>query len=236
MVNNPTPAVEVTRADEARRLIEKLAAADIDVSGTAAIGITSADIIAANDWLSSTPSRGGEVEKLIAPFADYHGDLPDYDHPLRPTYESGIQYAVDLLAKELGVEDYVPCDGTEDFDGDLGGTLMNIVLEAMPKDADGDPIHPRDLAAALASPPPAEGLTSGVDQVWERREELDNWRRHVREAREHDDPNHPHHAAEHAFNLACSLSKYVATPWAINLTPADVTTLTGMILDREVEA
>ena len=56
--NQSTP--EVTRADEARRLIEKLAGADIDVSGTAAIGITSADIIAANDWLSATPARGGD--------------------------------------------------------------------------------------------------------------------------------------------------------------------------------
>lgn len=95
----------------------------------------------------------GEAERAVKeaaePWADYHGDLPDYDHPMRPVYESGIQYAVELLAKMLGVEDYTPCDGTEDFDGDLGGTLMNIVLEAMPKDEHGDPIYPRDLAATL---------------------------------------------------------------------------------------
>lgn len=89
------------------------------------------------------------IEEAAKPWADYHGDLPDYDHPLRPVFESGIQYAVELLAKELGVEDYTPCDGTEEFDGDLGGTLMNIVLKAMPKDEHGDPIYPRDLPAAI---------------------------------------------------------------------------------------
>jgi hypothetical protein len=91
------------------------------------------------------------LSAAIEPFADFHGDLPDYDHPLRPCYESGIQYAVELLAKELGVDDYRICDGTEEFDGDLGGTLMNIVLAAMPKDDDGDPIWPRDLPAMLAA-------------------------------------------------------------------------------------
>ncbi|WP_293875519.1 hypothetical protein [Sphingomonas sp. UBA978] len=103
---------------------------------------------------------GAGLAELVKPFADYHGDLPDYNHPLRPTFESGIQYAVELLAKELGVKEWVPCDGTEEFDGDLGGTLMNIVLEAMPKDEDGDPIHPRDLVAALATDA-TDGATGG---------------------------------------------------------------------------
>ncbi len=107
-------------------------------------------------WLDAgapmTPAMDREaVEKLVEPWADYHGDLPDYDHPLRPVYESGIQYAVELLAKELGVTDWTPCDGTEEFDGDLGGTLTNIILEAMPKDKDGDPIHPRDLLSTLSA-------------------------------------------------------------------------------------
>jgi hypothetical protein len=96
-----------------------------------------------------------DITEMVKPWTDYHGDLPDYDHPLRCVYESGIQYAVELLAKELGVEDYAPCDGTEEFDGDLGGTLMNIVLEAMPKDEHGDPIYPKDLTA-LARPLPAD--------------------------------------------------------------------------------
>jgi hypothetical protein len=96
--------------------------------------------------------RLAAVAEAAKPWADYHGDLPDYDHPLRPVFESGIQYAVELLAKELGVEDWTPCDGTEEFDGDLGGTLMNIVLEAMPKDEHGDPIYPRDLPGNVEAP------------------------------------------------------------------------------------
>lgn len=112
----------------------------------------------------------GEAERAVKeaaePWADYHGDLPDYDHPMRPVYESGIQYAVELLAKMLGVEDYTPCDGTEDFDGDLGGTLMNIVLEAMPKDEHGDPIYPRDLAATLETrAAEIEGLREALGRI-----------------------------------------------------------------------
>lgn len=87
--------------------------------------------------------------ELTKPWADYHGDLPDYDHPLRCVFESGVQYAVELLAKELKVTDWAVCDGTEEYDGDLGGTLMNIVLAAMPKDEHGDPVCPRDLPASL---------------------------------------------------------------------------------------
>ena len=67
--NQSTP--EVTRAEEARRLIEKLAAADIDVSGTAAIGITFADIIDANGWLAvdriASTDMAGAGEKCALP-------------------------------------------------------------------------------------------------------------------------------------------------------------------------
>lgn len=91
--------------------------------------------------------------ELAKPCADYHGDLPDFDHPLRPVYESGIQYAVELLAKVLGVEGYEICDGTEEFDGDLGGTLLNIVVKTWPTDEHGDWIdlrNPENRAVAAA--------------------------------------------------------------------------------------
>ena len=84
-----------------------------------------------------------------APWATFDGDLPDYDHPLRCVFESGVQYAVDLLAKVLKVEDYQVCDGTEEFDGDLGGTMFNIVLAAMPKDEHGDELHPSELPQVI---------------------------------------------------------------------------------------
>jgi hypothetical protein len=94
-----------------------------------------------------------ELEGALAPFANHHGDLPDYDHPLRPVYESGIQYAVELLAKTLGVEDWEICDGTEEFDGDLGGTLLNIVIKTWPTDKHGDWLDLRDpeTRAALSN-------------------------------------------------------------------------------------
>lgn len=85
------------------------------------------------------------VERLVEPWSSFHGELPEYDHPLRCVYESGIQYAVELLAKELGVAEWDVCDGTEEFDGDLGGTMMNIVCEALPKDKHGDRMWPSQV-------------------------------------------------------------------------------------------
>ena len=100
-----------------------------------------ADMHAADDeWIAfrrarealATPTRaenaqvrGEDISEIVAPWADFHGELPDYDHPLRCVFESGVQYAVELLAKELDVTDWQICEGTEEFDGDLGGTLMN---------------------------------------------------------------------------------------------------------------
>lgn len=107
-----------------------------------------------------------ELERLheaAKPWANFHGDLPDYDHPLRCVYESGIQYAVEMLATILKVDDYEVCDGTEEFDGDLGGTLFNIVLAAMPKDDHGDPIYPSELRATLAAENAA--LTAKVERL-----------------------------------------------------------------------
>lgn len=86
---------------------------------------------------------------MVEPWKNFDGPLPDYDHVLRPVYESGIQYAVELLAKDLEVEAYNVCDGTEEFDGDLGGTMCNIIREVMPIDADGDKMYPGDVRAAF---------------------------------------------------------------------------------------
>lgn len=104
-------------------------------------------ILADFPGLSSAPIDA--IEAAAAPWSDFHGELPDYDHPLRCVYESGIQYAVELLAKELDVTDYNICDGTEEFDGDLGGTMMNIVTAALPSDVYGDPIYPSQLSEML---------------------------------------------------------------------------------------
>ena len=47
----------------------------------------------------------------------------------RALFDAGVTYAERLLAKRLGVTRYTACDGTESYDGDLGGTLCAIVVE-----------------------------------------------------------------------------------------------------------
>jgi hypothetical protein len=111
----------------------------------------------AAQWPTLSPRPPVDVEGLVEEWAYYNGPLPDYDHPLRCVFDSGVQYAVELLATALKVKDWTPCDGTEEYDGDLGGTLMNIVLAAMPKDDAGDPIHPWELPVALRQPALPEG-------------------------------------------------------------------------------
>lgn len=105
--------------------------------------------------LAFASTNAGEVQlrESIKPWADYHGDLPDFDHPLRCVFESGVQFTVELLAKELGVENWDTCDGTEEFEGDLGGTLINIIHASGSADEHGDYVPPRELAAALVAKP-----------------------------------------------------------------------------------
>lgn len=66
------------------------------VADAEAVGILEAAVSSfLPDKFAAPPAMDREaVETLVQPWADYHGDLPDYDHPLRPVYESGIQYAV----------------------------------------------------------------------------------------------------------------------------------------------
>jgi hypothetical protein len=98
--------------------------------------------------------EAGEVERMreaLEPWSNHNGPLPEYDSPFAGVFDSGVQYAVELLAKELKVDDWTPCDGTEEYDGDLGGTLMNIVRAAMPEDEHGEPMWPKEVRAALSA-------------------------------------------------------------------------------------
>ena len=109
----------------------------------------------------STPI--GEPAVDLTPWKNHSGPLPAYDSPISCVFDSGVQHAVELLAKELSVDDWQVCDGTEEYDGDLGGTMMNIVTAAMPEDEHGDPIWPselppritRETLAKLATPQPS---------------------------------------------------------------------------------
>ena len=145
MTTNETPAVtqDAVEATKARALFAKL------------FGVLPSDSPqdkrAVRDIIEyRIASVESATADLVKPWADFHGDLPDDDHPLRCVYEAGIQYAVRLLAKELKVSDYDACDGTEEFDGDLGGTLFNIVLAALPNDQHGDDIYPEQLHEIVA--------------------------------------------------------------------------------------
>lgn len=51
-------------------------------------------------------------------------------------FNQGVQHVVELLAKTLGVEDWVAGDGTEDYDDDLQQTLLNILEAKQLYDAD----------------------------------------------------------------------------------------------------
>lgn len=97
------------------------------------------------------PPADAEMDALVEPWKDHNGPLPDYDSPVACVFDSGVQYAVELLAKELGVTDWTPCDGTEEYDGDLGGTLMNIVREALPLDQDNERMWPSDVATTITT-------------------------------------------------------------------------------------
>ncbi len=44
-------------------------------------------------------------------------------------FNEGVLHTVDLLAKALGVTDYVAGDGSEDYDQDLTQTMLNILTE-----------------------------------------------------------------------------------------------------------
>lgn len=53
-----------------------------------------------------------------------------------PLFNKGVQHVVDLIARELGVTDWVAGDGSEDYDCDLWQTILNILAEKRLYDAD----------------------------------------------------------------------------------------------------
>lgn len=42
-------------------------------------------------------------------------------------FNQGVSHTVELLAKALGVDDWIAGDGSEDYDDDLTVTLLNIL-------------------------------------------------------------------------------------------------------------
>lgn len=165
--NQSTP--EVTRAEEARRLIGKLAAADIDVSGTAAIGITSADIIAANDWLSATPARGGDElrEAWNEGYIAGHASTNPANHPTASDMqfdweqsETAALASTDMAGageKVDGAPERIWLCGFDTDHGDISWSAD--------KDPTGDPDVDGKQVEYVRAAPPVEGLTSGEEII-----------------------------------------------------------------------
>lgn len=53
-----------------------------------------------------------------------------------PRFNKGVQHVVDLIARELGVTEWVAGDGSEDYDCDLWRTILNILAAKSLYDAD----------------------------------------------------------------------------------------------------
>lgn len=58
------------------------------------------------------------------------GDPPADESPLIGPYSAGIGYAIDRLAKLTNAGQYVGADGSETFEGDVDGTIMNVLRSA----------------------------------------------------------------------------------------------------------
>lgn len=65
-------------------------------------------------------------------------------------FNQGVTHVVEMLARIIGAEGWVAGDGSEDYDEDLGQTLLNILAAKGLFDPD------TATYAALASPPPAQ--------------------------------------------------------------------------------
>jgi hypothetical protein len=96
--------------------------------------------------LRARPSPSGEVARLEAE---------------RGTFDAGVEHVVNMLAKRLGVTDWVGADGSEDYDQDLGDTLMNIIkAKGLYSDEDGS-------WATLAAESDAARLREALEQIAE---------------------------------------------------------------------
>lgn len=69
------------------------------------------------------------VAEACKPWEHSVGEPPPWESPLHEVYSAGATKAAQLLADLLGVKQYTDADGSESFDGDLLGTLRNIIIE-----------------------------------------------------------------------------------------------------------
>lgn len=70
------------------------------------------------------------VREACKPWKYGVGDPPDYGSPMMGPYSAGVTYAIQMLADLTGAKDYVGADGSESFEGDVRGTIMNVLKAA----------------------------------------------------------------------------------------------------------
>ena len=96
---------------------------------------------------------------------------PEWDSELYEIFDNGISYAIKSLAYLLDVKHYTPCDGSETLEGDVSGTLANILIAAGYRTEDGDLAKPHEIAqtapaiAALSPAPSGGGEALGWEPI-----------------------------------------------------------------------
>jgi len=53
-------------------------------------------------------------------------------------FDAGVTYTMNILATLVGAKDYVGADGSDSHEGDVCGTLRNLLIAAGYCNADGD--------------------------------------------------------------------------------------------------
>jgi hypothetical protein len=91
-----------------------------------------ASLRAENAALASTAGAGAgdPVKEACKPWQYGVGDPPDYESPLTGPYSAGVTYAIQQLADLTEAGDYVSADGSETFENDVRGTILNVLKAA----------------------------------------------------------------------------------------------------------
>lgn len=103
MTHDPREAPQITMADIRKHTGEGM------VSEQSVID--AANEVLKDIYTSPPPAEGWDEEY---PFDDER-------------FNKGVQHVVDLIARELGVTDWIAGDGSEDYDCDLWQTILNIL-------------------------------------------------------------------------------------------------------------
>lgn len=134
MTHDPREAPQITMADIRKHTGEGM------VSEQSVID--AANEVLKDIYTSPPPAEGWDEEY---PFDDER-------------FNKGVQHVVDLIARELGVTDWIAGDGSEDYDCDLWQTILNILSAKGLYDKDEG-----EFKALRREAPAPEGVESADD-------------------------------------------------------------------------